>query len=648
MATQRKKALFILKMKLMLVLIMLGIFIPIFPAEAASTDIYDYITEFSVNEITWIYGKPMERVVVGSQEPVSVRYTLYFTKTEWEQLYQNGKISLDWEIPLGVHITHVEQNVIAVLDDKEKNIGTMEIIDSVVHIMIHDEYAELISYNDNIEINVGVIQQFEEGIYDLGEMIKVEVTEAGQASASWNNYVVRINKIDELNDAKLLEGAYFEVDEYQYSEDAFTYKDSMVFGLKENHVEENGTYLPEGNGFVTIEDKTAVLQGGFEPGYLYVLNELRAPAGYLPLGEPVKFAFYRYTESDHEGTIYRIKELNERYKTRYENEGGVAVFGSEMGTLDTQPHNVYVKNKKVPKLQVLKTDAMTGAALSGVTFTLQIDAQKASYTVEQYKNLENADWMYDASTGKLTWTMKTDEKGMISYPEGTVPYNAAEYALVEQVPKGYEGYGSTKTVNFQMNQNGSVEVTGGAGIVDAVEGVLTIKVENERVADLGILKIDEAENPLEGAVFALYGEQPRDTEDVLKEGGKQYYYIAEKASGKDGRVAFTDLTYGEYYLVEKQAPDGYKILEDSYRVELNGDTIEDDVCTVKIINTKKGPQIVETGGKGIGPYIAGGAALLVLGSVFFVTAQKKKRKKAKRRAQAARRKAEGRSRNERR
>lgn len=642
METRMKKALNTLKMNLLAVLLMLGMIAPMTEVVAASTNIYDYVTEFSVNDLTWKYGQSSGRVVVGHQEPVSVRYTLYFTKTQWESLCEKGIVKLNWELPQGVHITHVEQDVIAKVNGTEKSIGVMEVVNSAVEIQITEEYSEIISHNDNIEINMSVTMQFEEGVYNLGDIIVIEASEAGQASARWNNYSLRINKIDENNDAKLLAGAYFEIDEYQYSEDAHAYKESMVFGLRENHVQENDTFVFEGNGFTTIEDKKVILEGGFEPGYLYVLRELRAPIGYLPAGESVKFGFYRYTESDSEGTQNKIKELNADYKIRYENEGGVATFGSEMGTLDTQAHNIYVKNKKVPKLQVLKLDASTGKPLAGVAFTLQIDAQQASYTVDQYLNLANAGWEYDASTGKLSWTMKTDENGIISYPEGTVPYSAADYLLVEQVPKGYEGYGKTKTVKFRMNQNGAVEVTGGAGIVDAVNGVITIKVENERVAELAILKVDEAGVPLEGAVFALYGPEERDTDDILKKGGKQYYFIAEKTSGKDGRVEFTDLPYGEYCIVERKAPDGYKILEDAYKVELNGDTVEDYVHEVKIVNYKKGAQIVETGGKGIGPYLTGGAALLIVGSIFFfVTQQKKKRKKAKRRAQAARRKANG-------
>lgn len=638
-----KKILTALKAKILIIIFMLGIFVPLIQAQASSMNIYDYITEFSVNDTVWKYGQQAASVDVVEKESVSVKYTLYFTKTQWEDLLQDGKISLNWTLPQGIQVTHVEQDVISAVENGNSAIGTMEVINSEVQITIKEDYAELISHNDNIEITMGVTLQFEKGVYDLGEMVEVKVTEAGQASALWNSYHVRINKIDENNDVKLLDGAYFEVDERLYSEDSNAYKEGMIFSLRENHIEGNGTYIEQEDGFLTIEDKVAVLEG-FESGNLYVLKELIAPIGYLPSEEPVKFAFYRYTDSDKEGTINKIQELNAEYKSQYENEGGVAVFGSETGDGDTQEHNIYVKNRKVPKLQVLKLDAMTGEVMPNVTFVLQLDAQKASYTVDQYLSIANSGWEYDTSTGKLSWTMKTDENGIISYPEGTIPYSATDYVLVEQVPKGYEGYGGSKTVTFRMNKNGVVEITGGAGVVDAVNGAVTIKIENKRTADIVILKIDEAENTLEGAVFALYGTQPTNTDDVLKKAGKEYYYMGEQTTGEDGKIVFSNLAYGDYYIVEKQAPEGYKILEDSYLVELNENTIEEQVCFVKVINTKKGPQIVETGGKGIGPYIAGGAVLLVLGSFFFIAAQKKKRRKAKRRV-AARRRAEEQRRN---
>lgn len=644
-ASMMKKVYNILKVNILIFILMLGIGAPLLQAHAATEDIYNYVTEFSLNDVSWKYGEPMKGGSVGHNEPVSVRYTLYFTKTQWKAIVQNGKVVLDWKLPDGVNIINVEQEVISKVDSKQQSIGTLEVVDSNVTISISEEYTEIISYNDNVEINMGVTMQFEEGVYDLGEIIKVEAKESGHASALWNNYSVKINKIAANDDSKLLAGAYFEIDEYKYSEDSRAFKDCVLFNPRERELEDNGTYVFSGNGFETIEDKTALLVGGFEPGNLYVLREVKAPIGYLPSKEPLKFAFYRYTESDKEGTLNKIQELNAAYKNRYENEGGVASFGSEVGRARSAEQNIYVTNTKVPKLQVLKIDANTGAAISKVAFTLQLDAKKANYTVEQYLNIKNAEWEYDASTGKLFWEMKTDDKGMISYPEGTIPYCGTDYVLMEKVPKGYEGYGGTKTVSFKLDQEGNVTVTGGSAVAETVEGVITIKVENRRTADLSIYKCDETGKRLAGAVFALYGPEVRNTDDILEKDGKKYYYIGEKTTGTEGEVVFANLVYGNYYLVEKEAPEGYHIIEEPRLVELKEGTVQDTICTVKVINRKKDPHITGTGGKGIGPYIAGGAVLLVLGSIFFLAAQKKKRLKAKRRAKVARRRAEEQRRN---
>mgnify|MGYP002512989977 CR=1 FL=1 len=42
-----------------------------------------------------------------------------------------------------------------------------------------------------------------------------------------------------------------------------------------------------------------------------------------------------------------------------------------------------------------------------------------------------------------------------------------------------------------VDQEGKVTVTGGSAVAETVDGVITIKVENRRTADLSIYKCDE-------------------------------------------------------------------------------------------------------------------------------------------------------------
>lgn len=622
-----------LKKYLVMFLFVVGVVCCGIQTMAASADIYSFLTEFTLNGETWKYGQDTTTIQVESDAPVAVEYVLFFTNDQWMQNYQN----LQWDLPEGTEIMHVNEHVTAVLDGKTVDVGTMEVVNSDIKISISEEYVHVIERYDNIELRAGVVLQFEEGVHDLGEIIVVEAKETGRANIRWSGYSIKVNKIDDAEVSELLGGALFEIMECEYSENGHEFLEGQIFGLAEHHVQENDTFVYEGNGFRTVKDVAAFLEGSFEPGKLYYLNELRPPAGYLPTAEPVKFAFYHYTDSEKQGTLNKIKELNSDYKTRYEAEGAVAAFGQETGTLSENDYNIYVKNKKAPEFQVLKIDQMTGEPLEGVRFVLRIDVKKAEYSVDSYLNLENAGWTYDDLTGVLEWEQRTDASGILKYPAGTVPYASAGYELVEEVPEGYVGHGNVLISKIKMNAEGTIEVENGLANVERHENVDVILIKNARTADICIQKNNESGQPLEGAVFAIYGQEKTDTDDTIEKDGVTYYYQQSKTSGSDGKVEFTDLKYGIYYLVEKQAPEGYQLLEEAYRVEISEDTLDNGIYELEIINSKKGVEIVATGGKGIGPYVTVAAVLLVIGTLFFLAARRREKIRRKKRAAAMRR-----------
>lgn len=622
-----------LKKYLVMFLFVVGVVCCGIQTMAASADIYSFLTEFTLNGETWKYGQDTTTIQVESDAPVAVEYVLFFTNDQWMQNYRN----LQWDLPEGTEIMHVNEHVTAVLDGKTVDVGTMEVVNSDIKISISEEYVHVIERYDNIELRAGVVLQFEEGVHDLGEIIVVEAKETGRANIRWSGYSIKVNKIDDAEVSELLGGALFEIMECEYSENGHEFLEGQIFGLAEHHVQENDTFVYEGNGFRTVKDVAAFLEGSFEPGKLYYLNELRPPAGYLPTAEPVKFAFYHYTDSEKQGTLNKIKELNSDYKTRYEAEGAVAAFGQETGALSENDYNIYVKNKKAPEFQVLKIDQMTGEPLEGVRFVLRIDVKKAEYSVDSYLNLENAGWTYDDLTGVLEWEQRTDASGILKYPAGTVPYASAGYELVEEVPEGYVGHGNVLISKIKMNADGTIEVENGLANVERHENVDVILIKNARTADICIQKNNESGQPLEGAVFAIYGQEKTDTDDTIEKDGVTYYYQQSKTSGSDGKVEFTDLKYGIYYLVEKQAPEGYQLLEEAYRVEISEDTLDNGIYELEIINSKKGVEIVATGGKGIGPYVTVAAVLLVIGTLFFLAARRREKIRRKKRAAAMRR-----------
>lgn len=605
-------------------------------AVGAPSNFYEYVTEMSIGEKTWTYGDAPIELKVNAKEPLQVNFVLYFTKGQWKQSAdEDGTIYLDWEAPSQIKVQSFQRDIIAEIDGKAQAVGQMDMEASQVHIVVDETYRELIADSDNIEFRLNMIVEFEEGSYDLGEWFEIESVLDGQVSARWNDYGVYVNKIDENDSAKLLEGAEFEINVLHYSKDAYAFENSELFSLAENNIVENGTFQYSNEGFKTVEHVAALLEGGFEPGKLYKLREVKAPIGYIPSDEEVKFAFYHYTDSEKTGTLKKIQELNKSYTERYENEGGVAVFGSENGSLDTKEHNIYIQNKKMPMLKVIKVDAVTGEPIENVRFELQIDIAKVEYTTQQYMAIENAGWEYNEASGVLSWIAKTDQDGVIIYPEGTIPYASQGYSLVETVPEGYEGYGSTLEIKFLINKDGTLSVTEGNATADVKDGVMILSVENKKNANLIIHKENESGDPLAEVTFALYGEGERFTGDTIEVNGKTYYYLTSETTGKDGKIVFEGLSFGKYYLVEMKAPEGYKLLEEPYLVELDEESAENKENILTIVNSKEGAKIVATGGKGIWPYLIGGILLIIIGRILLIN-NKKKRRRRKKAAQRSR------------
>lgn len=147
-----------------------------------------------------------------------------------------------------------------------------------------------------------------------------------------------------------------------------------------------------------------------------------------------------------------------------------------------------------------------------------------------------------------------------------------------------------------------------------------------------LLKVDKENNnrPLAGATFQVY-RMATETEVAEKKYDKviqvgetshemilvSFYNndkctgekVTELTTGEDGIGYIYGLAYGDYYLVETKAPDGYNKLRQAVKFTINA-TSHTDTGKLTVQNTT-GTELPETGGIGTLPFTLTGTALLL-------------------------------------
>ncbi|MEC2532245.1 SpaA isopeptide-forming pilin-related protein, partial [Bacillus cereus] len=157
--------------------------------------------------------------------------------------------------------------------------------------------------------------------------------------------------------------------------------------------------------------------------------------------------------------------------------------------------------------------------------------------------LENVVFEVRDSKGKVVAKVTTDKEGKANVSDLSV----GKYKLVET--KSLPGYKKlTEPVSFEITKG--------------MTKVLSLKVENEQL-DKGSVEITkmaaESKEVLSGAVFEVHDEK-----------GK---VVVKVTTDKDGKAKITDLSVGNYTLVEVEAPKGYEKLTNPIPFEITNGMI---------------------------------------------------------------------------
>lgn len=178
--------------------------------------------------------------------------------------------------------------------------------------------------------------------------------------------------------------------------------------------------------------------------------------------------------------------------------------------------------------------------LEGAEF--EIYAAEDIYTADFQKD-DNGNRILEYAAGTLVKTVTTDKDGkavLKNLPLGS-------YKIVEKTaPDGFVLNGEAQTITFSYKDQET----------PVIEQTATFENERQKV-EISVVKQDaDTEKAVAGAEFGLYARNDMEAHGTVIV--KADTLLGKAVSGEDGKAVFTqDLPFGEYYIKELAAPDGY-------------------------------------------------------------------------------------------
>ncbi len=310
--------------------------------------------------------------------------------------------------------------------------------------------------------------------------------------------------------------------------------------------------------------------------------------------------------------------------------------------LEAAPQKIGVRPPSVPELVKRIVDHKGGNAAveEDTTFSFLIyqsapltEAWETEETLTQTLTEQNISWM------KCEATVKAGESASkpVRLDGYGLTWNRNQKYTVVELPNG-EGYAFSR---FE----GANETTQGAVFTyDPAQNQVITCYNTSQVWSISLTKVNTSEEPLSGAVFALYspveqdgipipeGYQGLSIERTLQRDNKTWYLKAVDTTDEEGKLTFSELLREKYYLLEVKPPVGYELsdlsgqlLEQKYEVQ--------GVYEVTVVNRRE-IDLPKTGGIGIDMlYTVGGILLIQCAVIFLLTGRNGRAAKKKGRNQ---------------
>lgn len=200
-------------------------------------------------------------------------------------------------------------------------------------------------------------------------------------------------------------------------------------------------------------------------------------------------------------------------------------------------------------------------------------------TIEDYEN--------DIFDFKVTFTEILGTK--LDQPiEYTLELKAGQTTEITGIPVGTK-YEIVELLEGEIGNKYEIEsITGVEVKGSTVNGQITVDdteieityVNRKKLRDVQLIKVDSIDSniKLENAEFIL---------NKLKEDGSidENFTAIEVTTNQNGQAFFNNLPYGKYIITEIEAPEGYELLKEPIKFEINKDS-NNSIITIEVKNNK--------------------------------------------------------------
>ena len=253
---------------------------------------------------------------------------------------------------------------------------------------------------------------------------------------------------------------------------------------------------------------------------------------------------------------YRIEEVNAPFGyTLNENYYEVTVDSNTAYQMDGTSGDVIIE-------AVYENHPVKGE-LTIVKKGEVLDGFKDDFTY-QTENLEGAEFSIYAAEDIYTADFQKDDNGnrILEYAAGTlvktVTTDKDGKAVLKNLPLGsYKIVETSARTGFVLNSEAqTVTFSYKDQKTPVIEQTATFENERQKI-EISVVKQDaDTEKAVAGAEFGLYAKNDMEAHGTVIV--KADTLLGKAVSGEDGKAVFTqDLPFGEYYIKELAAPDGY-------------------------------------------------------------------------------------------